>query len=60
MLMMRDMLENWPWEFLQLVWQVGGLAFLLYVGSPQSKEDNRIEAKVDAILRAVAREEARG
>ncbi|MBW8893214.1 MAG: hypothetical protein JF617_14200 [Burkholderiales bacterium] len=34
--------------------QIGGLAFLLYVGSPQSKEgDDRMEAKIDAILAAV-------
>jgi hypothetical protein len=52
--MMRDTLENWQSEFLQLLWQVGGLAFLLYVGSPQSKEgDDRIEAKIDEILRRV-------
>jgi hypothetical protein len=52
--MMRDMLENWQSEFLQLVWQVGGLAILLHVGSPQSKEgDDRMEAKIDAILLAV-------
>jgi hypothetical protein len=58
-LMMRDTLENWQSEFLQLLWQVGGLAILLYVGSPQSKEgDDRIEAKLDAILRAVDREKA--
>ncbi|WP_186417380.1 DUF6766 family protein [Bosea sp. CS1GBMeth4] len=57
--MMRDTLENWQSEFLQLLWQVGGLALLLYVGSPQSKEgDDRIEAKLDAILRAVDREDA--
>jgi len=37
-LMMRDALENWQSEFLQILWQVGGLAILLYVGSPQSKE----------------------
>lgn len=50
----RDTLENWQSEFLQLVWQIGGLAFLLWVGSPQSKEgDDRIEAKIDAILAAV-------
>jgi hypothetical protein len=48
----RDTLENWQSEFLQLLWQVGGLAFLLYVGSPQSKEgDDRMEAKLDAVLR---------
>jgi hypothetical protein len=52
--MMRDTLENWQSEFLQLVWQVGGLAFLLHVGSPQSKEgDDRMEAKIDAILLAI-------
>ena len=50
----RDTLENWQSEFLQLLWQIGGLAFLLYVGSPQSKEgDDRMEAKLDAILAAV-------
>lgn len=49
--MMRDTMENWQSEFLQLVWQVGGLAMLLHVGSPQSKEgDDRVEAKIDAIL----------
>src|SRR5829696_1381743 len=51
---LRDTLENWQSEFLQLIWQVGGLAFLLHVGSPQSKEgDDRKEEKLDAILRAV-------
>jgi hypothetical protein len=52
--MMRDTLENWQSEFLQLLWQVAGLALLLHVGSPQSKEgDDRMEAKIDAILLAV-------
>ena len=51
---MRDTLENWQSEFLQLVWQVAGLAYLLYIGSPQSKEgDDRKEEKLDAILQAV-------
>ena len=51
---MRDTLENWQSEFLQLLWQVAGLAILLHVGSPQSKEgDDRMEAKLDAILLAV-------
>jgi hypothetical protein len=50
----RDTLENWQSEFLQLMWQVAGLALLLHVGSPQSKEgDDRMEAKIDAILLAV-------
>lgn len=50
----RDTLENWQSEFLQLLWQVAGLALLLHIGSPQSKEgDDRVEAKIDAILMAV-------
>ncbi|MCF1742126.1 DUF6766 family protein [Paradevosia shaoguanensis] len=52
--MMRDTLENWQSDFLQLIWNVAGLAFLLHVGSSQSKEGNeRMEAKIDAILRKV-------
>ena len=52
--MMRDTFENWQSEFLQLLWQVAGLALLLHVGSPQSKEgDDRMEAKLDAILLAL-------
>lgn len=54
--MSRDTFENWQSEFLQLVWQVVGLTYFLYVGSPQSKEeDDRLEAKLDAILRHVDR-----
>jgi hypothetical protein len=57
--MMRDTLENWQSEFLQLLWQVAGLAILLHVGSPQSREgDDRMEAKLDAILRKVDPDEA--
>jgi hypothetical protein len=53
----RDTLENWQSEFLQLVWQVSGLALLYHVGSPQSKDgDDRLEEKVDLILRAVAQD----
>ena len=48
----RDTLENWQSEFLQLVWQVAGLSYLLYIGSPQSKEgDERKEEKLDLILK---------
>jgi hypothetical protein len=44
-------LENWQSEFLQLVWQAVGLSFLLFWGSSQSKEsDERVEAKIDALL----------
>ena len=50
--MARDTFENWQSEFLQLIWQVVGLAYFLYVGSPASKEnDDRLEAKIDALLR---------
>jgi hypothetical protein len=50
--MSRDTFENWQSEFLQLLWQVVGLAFFLFVGSPASKEnDDRVEAKIDALLR---------
>ena len=56
---MRGTMENWQSEFLQLMWQVGGLAFLLYVGSPQSKEsEQRLEKKLDAILQKVEPEKA--
>ena len=49
--MLRDTFENWQSEFLQLLWQVVGLAYFLYIGSPSSKEnDDRTEAKLDALL----------
>jgi hypothetical protein len=49
--MVRDTMENWQSEFLQLIWQVAGLSFLLYVGSPQSKEgEERKEEKLDFII----------
>lgn len=55
----RDTLENWQSEFLQLLWQVGGLAFLLFVGSPQSKEeDDRLEEKLDLVLRTLRPDDA--
>jgi hypothetical protein len=53
----RDTFENWQSEFLQLLWQVVGLAYFLYVGSPSSKEnDDRVEAKIDALLELVGKE----
>ena len=53
--MSRDTFENWQSEFLQLLWQVVGLAYFLYLGSPSSKEnDDRLEAKIDALLRISA------
>jgi hypothetical protein len=55
---LRDTFENWQSEFLQLIWQVAGLAYLWYLGSPQSKEgDDRKEEKLDAILRIIGKKE---
>lgn len=52
--LMRGTLENWQSEFLQLVWQVAGLSFLLHVGSTQSREsEDRLEEKVDELLRVL-------
>ncbi|MEP0824187.1 MAG: hypothetical protein HRF40_01745 [Nitrososphaera sp.] len=49
---MRDTMENWQSEFLQLIWQVAGLSLLLYVGSPQSKEgQDRAEEKIDFLIK---------
>src|SRR5690606_36504008 len=49
--MVRDTAENWQSEFLQLIWQVCCLAYLLYISSPQSKEgDDRKEEKLDYII----------
>src|SRR5918992_2373017 len=47
----RDTMENWQSEFLQLIWQVVGLSILWYVGSSQSKEaDDRLEEKIDLLI----------
>ena len=49
---LRDTMENWQSEFLQLMWQVAGLSLLWYVGSPQSKEEHdRQEEKINYIIR---------
>jgi uncharacterized protein DUF6766 len=49
---LQSTFENWQSEFLQLIWQAAGLALFYYWGSSQSKEgDDRLEAKVDALLR---------
>ena len=57
----RDTFENWQSEFLQLLWQVVGLAYFLYVGSPSSKEnDDRLEAKIDELIRLTGDERADG
>lgn len=58
-LMARDTFENWQSEFLQLAWQVAGLALLYYAGSPQSRgDDERMEGKLDALLKRLDPEHA--
>jgi hypothetical protein len=53
-------MENWQSEFIQLMWQTAGLSFLLYVGLPQSKEnEQRLEKKLDVILHKIEPEKAR-
>lgn len=55
----RDTLENWQSEFLQLIWQVGGLALFLYLGFSHARDSaKRVEEKIDALLRVVAPHEA--
>ena len=55
----RDTFENWQSEFLQLMWQVIGLAYFLYVGSPASKEnDDRVEAKIDELIKMAGGDKA--
>lgn len=55
----RDTFENWQSEFLQLLWQVVGLAYFLYVGSPSSKEnDDRVEAKIDELIKLAGGKDA--
>jgi hypothetical protein len=55
----RDTMENWQSEFLQLIWQVAGLSFLWYVGSPQSREEqDRQEEKIDFIIKRLDPENA--
>ena len=51
-------MENWQSEFLQLIWQVLGLKFLLCWGSPQSKEgDERINNKLDYMTELLERQD---
>lgn len=55
----RDTLENWQSEFLQVAWQVAGLAWLYFAGSPQSRgDDERMEEKLDALLRSLTPDSA--
>ncbi|MDQ3837718.1 MAG: hypothetical protein M3297_00445 [Thermoproteota archaeon] len=57
---LRDTMENWQSEFLQLMWQVVGLSLLWYVGSSQSKEaDDRLEEKIDLLIQRLDSEKGK-
>jgi hypothetical protein len=46
-------MENWQSEFLQLVWQVGGLMLLYAWGSSQSRDE---QEKNDNMLKAILKD----
>ena len=55
----RATFENWQAEFFSLLYQVVVLTYLYYAGSPMAGgSDQRLEEKVDAILRKVHPDEA--
>jgi hypothetical protein len=57
---LRDTMENWQSEFLQLMWQVAGLSILWYIGSSQSKEaDDRLEEKIDLLVQTLDSEKGK-
>ena len=57
--MTRSTLENWQAEFFSLLYQVVVLTYLYYAGSPiAGGSDQRLEQKIDAILRKVHPDEA--
>lgn len=56
---LRDTFQNWQSEFIALLWQVVGLTYFLYKGSPNSKEGNeRLECKIDELLRRAGTDES--
>jgi F0F1-type ATP synthase membrane subunit a len=56
---MRETLENWQSEFLQLIWQVVALTYLWYIGSPQSKEEEeRNQEMLEWIMKNIDRQKA--
>jgi hypothetical protein len=56
----KDTMENWQSEFLQLIWQVVGLSILWYVRSSQSKEaDDRLEEKIDLLVQRLDSEKGK-
>jgi F0F1-type ATP synthase membrane subunit a len=56
---MRETMENWQSEFLQLIWQVVALTYLWYIGSPQSKEEEeRNQEMLEWIMKNIDRQKA--
>ena len=56
---MRETLENWQSEFLQLIWQVVAFTYLWYIGSPQSKEEEeRNQEMLEWIMKNIDRQKA--
>ena len=55
---LRDTFENWQSEFLQLMWQVGGLTYLWYIGSPQSKEEERNQEMLEWVVKKLDSQKA--
>lgn len=56
---MRETLENWQSEFLQLIWQVVALTYLWYIGSPQSKEEEeRNQEMLEWIMKNIDHQKA--
>ena len=53
----RDTMENWQSEFLQLM---VGISVLWYIGSSQSKEsDDRLEGKIDLLIQRLDSEKGK-
>ena len=54
----RDTMENWQSEFLQLAWQIGGLSFLGCSITTSKSESGRVEEKIDLLIKKLDPENA--
>ena len=48
---LRDTFENWQSEFLQLIWQVGGLSYLWYIVLNQKKKKRETKKCYNGLLK---------
>ena len=56
---LRQTMENWQSEMLQLILQISLISYFWFVGSPSSKsEEDRLEAKVDWLMEQLNEPEA--